>query len=478
MNKVRADEFLKYVAQILKENPNISFRCERDCKMIYRLLTKCGVKEEEKQINIKNEGMFKNWINYYSSALYTNAFVDYNWNYFCQFISEKQQASNDYIKIYVPTEHKSIQENVKIIFDYLDKERISHLSKVAQEIRFDNIVIRLSNENDARKVMDFLNNNKKIQSGLMEPNPFAFTHNNIPIVCDGGESYNTIIADYIGLYLQFKKNNNDLDNVSLNDFINFIKKYYYNKFIKKENLEDIPNHFFIGTEDELELSLPYRQINFKHITELIIESFQDNYTLDDFMNHFNKCNSMEQTNKEVRNLTTNRNQLILQKLLLESLTTMSEKYGKSQAIYQMSQYLDTGDPRYITRDNMLRNRVCSSNLRNDLNNELRTMNISLASYIDKISNKTLDYELLNQYFYITINKYGRDVAIINLINYIQNGLESNITRDNNLRNTIINSNFRDSLINYFKANNYRLEDLYKFFSNYLDNLESENKHTK
>ena len=470
MNKKKANEFLKYIANLVKENPNIHFNNAQDCRLIYHLLIKKDVKESDKKVNVSKEGMFEKWIKRYSTSFKTNVFVNPTWEYFCQFISTNLQVSTNQIKIYVPTVHKYLEENANTIFDFLEKENIQHQSKIAKEIRFDNIVIRVNNEEDARKVIDFLSNNHDIQKGLIDANPFALSYNNIALACDGNLSYNSIVSNYIGLYIEYKNNSNTLGNVSLEEFINFIRNYYEDTFIKMNNLDDIKNHFYIGNNAEIEYCLPYQQVYFKHITELIIKSSQDDFSLKDFMDHFAKCNDKELIKREMTELANKKNDLTMQKLLMESLDIMSKKYGTEKALNQINMYLSTGDLHFITRTDGLRDRIRDSTLRDYLIKELMNYNTNLVEYINIISKgNNVDIKLLNDYFVTAINKYGKEVAVTNFINYIQNGRENNITRTDDLRDRIMKSNIRDSLIKYFKENNYRPEDLYDFFMNYIEN---------
>ncbi len=230
MDKVRINDTLKYFAQIIKENPNLDISDANGEKYIYSLLVKTNVPKEEQYTLISD--IFAKWIDYYKDKENIKVFVDPNWSSFCQFTNNVGNGKT-HIKIYVPTKANYIEENSKIIFDYLSKNNIHHQSKINNRIRFDNIVVRLNEVNDAINLLNFINSIKEIQEGLIEANPFSFTHNNIAIASEGYNSYNTIIACYIVMYLRNKRDNNDLDNVSSDDFANFIKDYYIDTFIKK-----------------------------------------------------------------------------------------------------------------------------------------------------------------------------------------------------------------------------------------------------
>ena len=111
-----------------------------------------------------------------------------------------------------------IYKGVNDLFDFLSRQNIQHLSKVSINERFDDVVIRVNNVRCAKEIMKYVNQNDYIKQGLISPNPFAFTDGNISLVWDGMMSYNTVISNWISLYINQCKINNSLDNVSYIDF--------------------------------------------------------------------------------------------------------------------------------------------------------------------------------------------------------------------------------------------------------------------
>ena len=97
-------------------------------------------------------------------------------------ISQNKDVTNsiNQIKIYVPLDSEHINEGVKRIFTFLAENNISHSSKVRDRtISCDNIVIRLDNVRDAKKLSEFIKCDEYIQSGLLECSPFTFNDNGI-----------------------------------------------------------------------------------------------------------------------------------------------------------------------------------------------------------------------------------------------------------------------------------------------------------
>ena len=178
--------------------------------------------------------------NYFSMWYYRfknkniDVFYDKNNSSFCRFECVDEDLSYNY-KIYIPTDYKHICTSVNKIFDFISDNNIYHVSKVSNEIRNDDIVIRVSNESDCKKIVEFLNDDDYIQKGLIKNNCFAFADSGINLAYDEYGSYNDclscLIADYLnGIY---KDNNKDMDDVNINTFgiylddvINNIDKYY------------------------------------------------------------------------------------------------------------------------------------------------------------------------------------------------------------------------------------------------------------
>ena len=117
-----------------------------------------------------------------------------------------------------------------MLFDFISVNNISHVSKIGKRIRFDDIVIRVADESDARMILDFVKNNRYMQEGLLKPNPFAFSKDGIALACDGNISYNNVISLLINNYIVDKKGK-DLNAIGFEDFYNFVIDIYINIFI-------------------------------------------------------------------------------------------------------------------------------------------------------------------------------------------------------------------------------------------------------
>ncbi len=362
--KEKIDYFLKYLAKIAIQNPNINYNNYEMENFIYHELVFQFTKEQEKKINLdenngEKESCFSDWIHTFHRINGIDAFVQDAWQYFCQFISWNPDAElqNNHIKMYIPLDAKHIRTGAKLIFNFLTEENIPHLSKIGKEISFDNIVVRLINREDVENLMSFIKSNKYIQEGLMEPNPFAFQKDGIAIVSDGEKSYNGTVAMAIKLYLGKCQNENSLEQVSYESFYDFLMNQYIMEFI-----EQIPTPL----NEALNLNVNQQEReNFKQILQLMIKCQRSDFSFDDFITHYENTLPKE---TEV--------------LLIKAIDKMSKYYQDyEKGLNSVKAYILTGEQTYLTKENDLRFKILHSPMRNEVKKALIERNITLNDYI-------------------------------------------------------------------------------------------------
>ena len=451
----RIDQFLKFWRDICIENSD--YYINKDD--IYSRLIRLGV-DYKKDYNVDLADTFDKWIEYYSNNPNIMVFNSPNWQYFCQFRSRdnKTTRAKNHIKIYIPLDSEHIEKGAEMLFDFISVNNISHVSKIGKKIRFDDIVIRVVDEYDARKILNFVNNNKYIQEGLLKPNPFAFSQDGIALACDGHISYNNVISHLINAYIVDKKGK-DLNAIGFEDFYNFVIDIYNKEFTL--NQDNIFRHMIMQTgyrNDYIE-----NRNNYMEVCELILSSINTNFNLNDYFNFFNSC-------------LVKSSQIVLSReevndLLLSAASTIA-KAGYN-AYNQIQAYVDNNDELMITSRNGLRKELISKNFRQNLIRELN--GISVSKYIQKLIGYNLnndddfiqnndddfiqnndDFNNINynslsiDFIDTTSKKYGYRTANIMLKEYLETGNERKITRDNNLRFNIVNSNYRNKVLDIIK----------------------------
>ena len=366
MNKDdRINEFFDVFKQLKINNPGIQL----DHSSVYHALTRLGVFSDNKYMLtkdyssnniIKKDGLFDMWVNYFNQRKNTFVFVSQYWDYFCQFKHGSVSNNNEFIKIYVPLTRSHIYKGANKIFDFIDRMGIKHTSKIGSDIRIDDIVIRVTNENDANMILNFIKNDNYIQEGLLPPNPFAFNKDGIALACDGKFSYNSTLATLLANFI----NNNNPYILNSNNFYNYLNNIY--ESIKNENIDT--EHFiftyFRGKK-------PNKK-DFKRILSLIINSHNPNFTYDNYINHFKD------------GLITYNDNYNTARLLFDTIKTMNKKYELYLTINALNDYINTGNINKITRLDGLRSKVYNSNLRTNVTNLMKKYNLTFYELCYKV----------------------------------------------------------------------------------------------
>ena len=456
-----AESLLKDIAKQIKDN-NYEFNHSLHTYIYHKLIFQ-NVKPEDRRSELDTEGVFRNWCR--EGRPNTNTFVSPVWTYFCQFISKDAGAlgKGNHIKVYVPLDRAHVEKGVSQIFDFLDKNNISHLSKAGKKIRFDNVVIRLNNEKDLNKLLEFVNNNKYIQEGLIKPNAFAYTENNIALACDGSLSYNATVANYILLYMKKLKEHNALDQASIKGFYKFVINCFATTFVAKRDpsrpyiMKQFAKDFSYVDGEPLDTDDPSVINDYYFVTKLIIESSAKDYKRENFIAHFNEMNRGLETHRKVDFDKVN-------EILTSLIETVILKADSNYTIWNIEKYIELGDPRYLTRYNDCRNSVCNTTFRDDMLYMLDVKNMTAHDYVRSFYNRmyTLDeeiIELLREYLAYGDYKYGREDAKEYLTGYITSGNDAYITRDSNFRERFRKAQVGSRVRMYMKASGETIDSI-------------------
>ncbi len=247
-----------------------------------------------KLIHYKGENVyekyFKLWINRYQglpNVICTNKDKRFSPE-FCHFsiCANEVLKSLNHVKVYIPLNPTFIRYGVTKIFDFLIKNNIKQISKVAKTERKDEIVIRLLNVNDAKALIDFINEDPYLKRGLTTSLDYAFKYKNVALAYDGSLSYNVVISRLIYL---FQKSD-------IKDFGTFLKNLYNKIFI--ENINNIKQIPYINEYENHEL------LDFKNILTLLINMPKN---IDEFEELFLKTVDPENYKKELASLKPQKN---------------------------------------------------------------------------------------------------------------------------------------------------------------------------
>ena len=326
------------------------------------------------------------------------------------------------IKIYISLDADHLEEGALLIYDYLDEMGIDYISSIrGSSTTTDNIIIRVNNIEEAKKISEFIRNNHFIQEGLNIPNPFLFTdENGVTYAFDG--RYTTInkeIAKYLYEYINTKKIEGALEEPE----------------IKVDEISREGFYTYLEEEDEIISSKEPNETETTSILKLIRISENPNLTIDIF-------NKQLQARK-----TIIKQNLDEEKILEFTLRILSNKYGYEKAKEHLKKYLKTGNINCFSKDHNSREVI-----RSYMTPERAKRIIEKYDGIDNYLEKIRIVKEVSKLSYIinaiikNYKKYGEEKTIKALQEIDKNGNYNCITRENNTRNILIENVKKEELL--------------------------------
>jgi len=348
LNQLKRDLFLKQI-QLLSQTNNITH------KQIYAQLISQEIPERERLIDISK--IFNSLQENNKSNPKIDVFADPNWNYFCQFVSKNviEKFNKNPIKIYVPLKKRNIEKNIKKIFDFITTNNIEHCSKLAKNIRTDNLVIRVYDKEDADKIINFINNDLELNDDMYNPNPFTINEGKIGLAMDRILSYNTILSKYIEEYIKYENEKNVL---ASEDGFRFFLEIKLDEILR---IEDLSQQIKMCEERDKK-NIPHYLKSLEEITTLLVKVLKKE-TKEDIYQYFKDVNDANYNRGKGRIYAHFSYEKLYKhnhELLKELITVTNEKYGYIQTKKTLEAYKNNGELNYITRTNDLREKVESS----------------------------------------------------------------------------------------------------------------------
>lgn len=325
--------------------------------MVYSFLIQGNVKQRDLEKNVNFEwgyslternssnNFFGRWIEKFKNSINMQVFCAANWKYFCQFIGGNDVDPIKCVKLYIPLDYEHLYEGVNKIFSFLSSNNISHHSKVASKIRFDNVVVRLGNLEDARKLQEFIDNDRYIQNGLIQVNSFGFSKNGVGYGYDGHLSYNSCVARIIANYINDNLDR-DIEDINFQSFSSYVDSFSRNY----TNIASLANGY------------PYVE-DAKCVVELLKKSLCSNSfkEYEDFYKVASDVNKRRMIGQNKVDNEVDEKKQLFDELILTTMKKYPLGYdadNRSMSGYDyISDFVFGGNIRAVTRDNDLRMRV-------------------------------------------------------------------------------------------------------------------------
>ena len=328
---VRIDSFLKKLA---------NYQGSLSIKVIIDELRKLDIpKDKQGLVDRIHEELRKEYENNQNTSVYKyNEQAEYcyavnlyqgniRWNIISRLAtkkgaSDKSSSINfDPIKIYLNLDKNHLTKGAKIILDFLSNEDIEHITNIANSVRTDSIIIKVFNEKDAERVINFINTNPYLNESPLKPNPFLMTSGIIGVAEDNYNTYYNVLATLIMAYLnECKRQDNKIP--GFEGFKSFVSEF------------DLEN-------------AGLRDIDLRYVSEiknLIMISLTSN-ELEDFYRHFHSVKGNQDGSYQ------NEKDLSIISIVIKAYAATKNSHGEENAKENLIEFLKTDDAAYITREN-------------------------------------------------------------------------------------------------------------------------------
>lgn len=366
---------------------------------------------------------------------------------------------------------KNVYNNIEKVIKYINKERISYEMFILNGIQSSNCVIKISNIDEADKLIEFLN--KKIQD-TNSPLPLYINDGVVSISIGTNSNYEQILSCYIDLYLKELENKQV---ASISSFYSFVLGHYQNITQKR----DLSTYLKINVEKTNQEFLTEFELMTNQLQEVLNRGTKENiYKLyNEYVVSFG-VDSLSKVYEEFNNLEENYS------LLDKIIRTMLTKYGYDYTFEALVKYGKTNNNNLITRTNNLRKQVMN---KVSFNTYVNT--IDLKEVVDKVYEqmdlkemdltKDLLLENVCKETYLSCQNeekhYSGKIQVARSLIRMTYGDYNSITRNNNARaiakENILPDEVTEIIQIALEKNGYIVldeEDLYELYATHIENI--------
>ena len=211
--------FLSYIRDIYLANPYLEINDDTIYNELSHFYEENGIRKR-----IGNNGLLLN-VQQSLARKFGSKFS--SGGYFWFYENRKNFGDTDYynklynaIKLYISVDAENLYDVTTKIIEYIQKENILTQTKVAKNMRNDVLVVRVSNGEEAKKVIDFVNS-LNYKSNI-KPNPFALSSGKASITRDGSLSYNGTVCNMITNYLRDCRFRNKMDSANIDGLYKYV----------------------------------------------------------------------------------------------------------------------------------------------------------------------------------------------------------------------------------------------------------------
>lgn len=359
MNRAKEmDEFLKWFAKLYYQNPNYPI----SKNMLYSYLATYGLSQSELQ-DRNIEANFEIWQNHYKNNPNLHVFYTEKQPGFLQFQSYTDMGFHQ-VKLYLSFSKEHMEDCVNTIFSYIASQNMKTFSKVANKVRSDSVVLRMTNIEDALKVIQYINSVPSLNMYAKQTNPFIMRVGKVGVAYDNRISYNETLALLLEQYFLKCRQDNNLKKVSRKHFLNYVKQFHMNTFRNPNQLRQFANSPQISKLVSKFQNIGAALTNYDYVIQLIGMSLDEKMSMQQFIDFHREASDMTKNNQmtnyynsflqndyhnSIGNNVKQNDDEMKRKILNEYIDLAIQKYGEHKVGRYLEEYV-SGHSDVITRE--------------------------------------------------------------------------------------------------------------------------------
>ena len=235
------------------------------------------------------------------------------------------------IKIYVPIDGTNADVVTKQVLDFLLENNIASRNKVGSHVKGDAFVLRIFDKTDAKRVINFINEQVKLNPITGKEMPLTFKTGNVSVAMDGLTSYNQIATILID---NFAKNNLGTDITGFKEFVHALNEQIINGDVDlfetmfKDQIRNLEENPYVDNEQ-------LAKANIYEVIDIIDKALNNNMSANEFVDYISEYQNTSKVNDVIKRITgtevinensNNQNRVVKPNIVKTFITKVNEKF--------------------------------------------------------------------------------------------------------------------------------------------------------
>ena len=235
------------------------------------------------------------------------------------------------IKIYVPIDGTNADVVTKQVLDFLLENNIVSRNKVGSHVKGDAFVLRIFDKTDAKRVINFINEQVKLNPLTGKEMPLTFKAGGVSVAMDGLTSYNQIATILID---NFAKNNLGTDITGFKEFVHALNEQIINGDVDlfetmfKDQIRNLEENPYVDNEQ-------LAKANIYEVIDIIDKALNNNMSANEFVDYISEYQNTGKVNDVIKRITgtevinensNNQNRVVKPNIVKTFITKVNEKF--------------------------------------------------------------------------------------------------------------------------------------------------------